>query len=113
MMLDEFPHPPGTDTVRQFMGYSPYQEALWQAFSDTYYSRAYGFSETRMPTPGLEFDEERYLAWQQKVVYSWSCEAGRDANTRGLTKEDLPEPLWLYLFERMVDAGKLKPKNGS
>ena len=109
MMADEFPHPPGINTKRQFQGYNSYQETLWQAFSDTYFSRSYGYAEGRMATPGLQFDQEAFLAWRQKAVNAWHKESGRDLNTRGLTSEDLPEHLWLYLYERFLAAAPLKP----
>ena len=108
-MTDEFPHFPGITTQRQFQGYNTYQEALWNAFEDTYYARTGGYDHTRMPTPGKEFDEERFRAWQQKAINAWASEATRDAKTRGLTKEDLPENLWLSLYERLLAAQPLKP----
>ena len=108
-MSNEFPHFPGIATQRQFEGYNAYQEALWKAFEDTYYARVGGYDHTRMPTPGKEFDENRFHAWQQNAINAWASEATRDPKTRGLTKEDLPESLWLSLFERLLAAQPLKP----
>lgn len=108
-MSDEFPHFPGITTQRQFEGYSPYQEALWKAFEDTYFARVGEYEHTRMPTPGKEFDEDRFRTWQLKTINAWASEATRDAKTRGLTKEDLPESLWLSLYERLLAAQPLKP----
>ena len=107
-MQGEFPHQPGATTQRQFEGYDSYQEALWKAFDDVYYARIGGYGHTRRPTPGKEFDEGRFRAWQQKAISAWASEATRDAKTRGLTKEDLPEELWLSLYERLLAAQALK-----
>jgi len=105
-MIDEFPHIPGVHVNRAYQasGYSPYQAALWEAFTDTYYSRAYGFGHTRMPTPGAQFNQREYEAWITKATAAWARESTRDANTRGLNRGDMPEELWLYLYERLLDA---------
>lgn len=104
MMLDEFPHRPGVTTKRTFSNYNEYQQALWEAFEDTYYARAFGFAATRMPRPGFATDEEKFRAWKGKAVAAWANEAKRDSRTRGLTEDDVPENLWRYLYERMVAA---------
>ena len=110
MMLDEFPHRAGVTTERAFTDYNEYQQALWEAFEDAYYARAYGFGLTRMPTPGLKIDEERFQTWKSKAVAAWAFEAMREGRTRGLTAEDLGEDLWRYLYERMLAAQPLKPQ---
>lgn len=101
------PHYPGTTAHRQWQrdAYSSYQEALWKAFADSYYSLAYGYSGTRMPRPGGTRDLSGFAAWREKMVTAWKNEADmRDARTRGLDLEEIPESLQLYLYERMLEA---------
>jgi hypothetical protein len=107
-MGNEFPHFPGVTTQRQFEGYDAYQEALWKAFEDTYFSRVGGYEHTRMPSPGKEFDEAKFEAWRAKAINAWASEATRDAKTRGITKDDMTDQLWLSLYERMLAAQALK-----
>jgi hypothetical protein len=100
----QHPAGPGRTLKRQFVGYSPYQEALWQALADTYYASIYGFSQTRMPTPGLAFDRDKFEAWQKKCVTAWDNEHHRMPGSGSPGLDDLPEHLWLYLYERMLAA---------
>ena len=103
-MKDAFAHFPGVNVRRQYEGYSVYQEALWDALDDVYQARVFGFEHTRMPTPGMVFNESRFRAWQNKMLNQSKIEATRDNGTRGFTDEDLTQPAMLYLYERMVAA---------
>ena len=37
--MKSVPHKPGVEVKRSFTGYTEYQEALWQAFDDFYFSK--------------------------------------------------------------------------
>lgn len=103
-MNESFPYFPGQKIERQFTGYNPYQEALWQALDDAYMSRTYGFAHTRMSMPGTSVDVEKFREWQNRVIDRWAEEAKRDPKTRGFKKEDWSHELWLYLYQRMLKA---------
>ena len=93
--------------------YNPYQRELWRAWNDAYYAAAYGYGHTRMPAPGQQIDTTRYQAWKQRVVAMSQNEAGRYASNeriRGMEAEDWPENLWLYLYQQMLAAERLKPE---
>lgn len=108
--MNEFPYFPGTVTGQQYQPYNAYQQALWDAFDDTFRAMVGGYEHTRRPTPGKEFNLDGFDAWQEKCIKQWAIEAHRDPGTRGPAKEELPRELWLYLYERMLDAGRLKPE---
>ena len=108
MLSDSFPYFPGVKVDRQFSGYTPWQQALWLAWDDSYYANLGGYVECRMPTPGKPVDMTAFGEWQEKVEQAWAVEATRDAWTRGLTIDELPESLWLSLYERMVAADKYR-----
>ena len=105
------PYFPGSDLVRQWEDdkYIPYQMVLWQALDDTYHAIAFGYVDTRQPSPGFKFDGERFEAWQGRMIDRWHEESVRTPGTRGLLKEDIPTNAWLYLYERMVAANPFKP----
>lgn len=89
-------------------GYSPWQEALWQAMNDVYYAAVYGYGHTRQASPGRAFDMQAFESWKAKVVAAWAQESVRDAGTRGADMEEIPDSLWLYWYERVLDAEPLK-----
>jgi hypothetical protein len=101
---------PGLPTQRRYFNYTPYQQALWVAFDDTYHAAAFGYSHTRYSDPtGGPIQQERYERWQERAIREWGVESQRDLRTRGPgTKDTLPEHLWKYLYSRMVAADPLK-----
>ena len=105
------PYFPGSEVVPQWSKeqYNPWEAALWAALDDVYHAAAFAFAETRQPSPGFVVDAERFSAWQQRVIERWEYEAHRDNATRGLTRADLPENAWLYMYERMLAADALRP----
>ena len=107
--MDPAVYPPGQTVWRQWAAdnYQPHQEAMWQAMTDTYYSRLYGFETCRMPSPGQAFDTKKFAAWKTKVVLAWDNESHRDTRMRGPESHELSDTLWLYWYERMLDAQKL------
>lgn len=108
MINGEFPQFPGYTTLRQFEGYDPYQQALWEAFEDMFYARVGGYRHTRMPSPGRRFDQDAFNAWKAKAIKAWQSEATRDAKTRGITEGDMDASQWLCLYERLLDAAQFK-----
>lgn len=106
------PHFPGAEVVRQWdvSQYSEWQNSLWLTLDDVYFAAVGGYTETRHPSPSLVVEGERFAAWQQRVIDRWEYEATtRDNRTRGLTKADLPDCTWLYMYERMLAAEPLRP----
>ena len=103
------PHFPGESTSRQYTNYGSHQEALWQALADSYYADVGGYAHCRMPTPGRKMDMARYNRWLDTMEQRWEFESNRDKHTRGLTRQDWPEGLLQYCYERMVDAALLVP----
>jgi hypothetical protein len=99
---------PGVNTGRRYPNYTPYQDALWQAFDDVYHSAAFGYSHTRQPSPFDDIDPERFERWQEKAVLEWGKESQRDSSTRGPERGSLPQHLWLHMFTRMLAATQLK-----
>ena len=105
------PHKPGAPTALHYQrgAYDDYQWALHLAWTDAWYMAANGLGMLRGPTPGLAFDQQRYDAWREKVLYWSDYESQtRDQNTQGIDMHDWPDNLWLYLFERMCAADTLK-----
>ena len=107
---------PGTDVVREYAPekYSPYQEAMWQAINSAYYAWLEGRGDFYRPTPGLGINPEKFKTWKQKAIDAWAVESKSRGKgvTRGLILEDLPENLWLWLYERLVKAKKYKATDG-
>jgi hypothetical protein len=99
---------PGVIMHRRYTNYTPYQEALWQAFDDTYHAAGYGFQHTRQPSPFEDIDPGRFERWQERAVLEWGKESRRDLSTRGPERDSLPRHLWLYMYSRMVAATQLK-----
>ena len=61
------------------------------------------------PEPNLDFND-----WKLRVIERWKAEAGRDAQTRGVSAEDeFSDNLWYYLYERFLHATDThyKPSN--
>ena len=110
------PHIPGTVSSLAFHRntYNPYQWALWVALEDSYYADVGGYAACRMPTPGRKLDMERFRNWQATMVRQFAYESSqaRGEGTKGLEIADWPENLWLYCYERMVDADHLKAAKG-
>ena len=105
------PYGPGDPLQRNWnrSQYNPYQEALWEAFDDVYHANAFGFGHCRMATPGRAFNNAAFETWRDKICAQWEREAVRTIGTRGLEADDMPEALWLALYERMEAAAPLKP----
>ena len=63
-----------------------------------------------MPTPGRAIEPVNsynldFNDWKKRVIERWKVEAGRDAQTRGVSSEDeFPANLWYYLYERFLEA---------
>ena len=73
-----------------------------------YFAWVEGRTEQYRPTPGKDFDMEKFYTWQDKAVRAWATESfsrGRKI-TRGITVDDFPENLWLWLYERLLLAGE-------
>ena len=103
-------HQPGLVVNRQFNNYNAFQDALWEAFDDFYYADVGGYGNTRMPAPGKAIEPVNsynldFNDWKKRVIERWKAEAGRDAQTRGVSsEEEFPANLWYYLYERFLDA---------
>ena len=106
-----YPYSPGETTRKQFSGYNPYQEALWEAFCDAYFAWAYGYAQSRHPSPALVVDNSRYTNWKKRVIAMSKTEAARYKNLTSLEENDWPENLWMYLYEQMLAAASLKPND--
>jgi len=66
------------------------------------------FGGTRMPQPGVRVDMVEFGEWKLHMVERMGVESNRDVMTRGPEVEEIPDPLWAYLYERFVDAKGLK-----
>ena len=66
-----------------------------------------------MPTPGVALDEGKFKAWREKAIAAWAHESANRGTSeqRGLEESDAPESLWLYLYERILEAVKLPEFN--
>jgi len=114
-VVKNFPYMPGKTPGRveyKPNQYNPYQEALWQAINECYYAWVEGRTQFYFPSPGGVFDLEDFVEWRTKAVKAWDEESKSRGKkvTRGLTIDDLPDNMWLWLYERMLSAGD-KPKN--
>lgn len=102
------PYLPGQAPELGYTGYSPYQRACWEAFDTVYHAHAFGYSETRQPTPSIAIDQKRYEAWRERFDLAWKNEAHRDQGTRGLTGVELGENAMRHLYERFCRATALQ-----
>lgn len=87
--------------------YGPSQEGLLMAYSDVFYARMYGFEHTRQPGPRQSIDIERFECWQGNVLGPFRAQSLRSKtmpDAEILHKEDLPEHLWLYFYQRCLAA---------
>ena len=85
--------------------YDPRQEALWQALNDVYQAHTFGFEACRQPMPGSPaMDREAFEKWKGRVIGQWAYEARRDKNSRGFEADDFPDSLWLYFYQRLMQA---------
>lgn len=100
----------GRPTRLEFGGYSRGQQAAWDALADVYFAYQGGYLPTRHPSPGQAFGEAHFKAWQAKCIEAWQEEAYNRTSGwagpryRGIDAGDLPEHVWLYLYERMLAA---------
>ena len=108
-MISAFPYEPGVQTHRISGTYDSYQQALWEAWSDACYAGMYGFAETRHPSADFQPNPEKFDQWREKVIANWAAEAHRIKGSRGADMNEMPLHWWLYLYERMLDADRLKP----
>jgi hypothetical protein len=96
-------HQPGVTTRRAFSGYSPEQEAKWQILSDIAYAAGYGYSQTRLPTPGAALSSEAVAQRVHQVEEGWTYESKRDKGSTGLSPDsELPTSAQYYLTERLL-----------
>ncbi len=96
-------HTPGRSTQRAFSGYTPKQDAKWRILSDIAYAAGYGYSQTRLPTPGVTLSTEAVEERLRQVAQGWNYEAKRDKGSTGLDPaNDLPPAAQLYLAERLI-----------
>jgi len=107
--MKSVPHKPGVEVKRSFTGYTEYQEALWQAFDDFYFSGVGGYDNTRMPTPGKIIEptlphQIELSGWKELVIERWEKESTRDKSTKSLDANEISDNLWYYLYERFLDA---------
>lgn len=92
--------------------YLPYEDALWQAFSDFYYADHFGFGHCRQPAPGAVVDYAGFEQWKGRLAEEWAREARNRDNgiLQGRDLAELPPGLLESLYERAVDAKtRLKP----
>lgn len=96
-------HLPGVSTRRAFSGYSPEQEAKWQILSDVAYAAGYGYSQTRLPTPGVPLDSDTVEQRIHQVEEGWTYESKRDKGSSGMDPAaELPQGAQYYLTERLL-----------
>ena len=96
-------HSPGVSTRRAFSGYTPEQEAKWQILSDIAYAAGYGYSQTRLATPGAVLSADTVEARVHNVEEGWTYESKRDKGSTGLDpSEELPPAAQYYLTERLL-----------
>jgi len=96
-------HSPGISTRRAFSGYTPEQEAKWQILSDIAYAAGYGYSQTRLATPGLNLPADTVETRMRNVQEGWTYESKRDKGSSGLNPaEELPQMAQHYLTERLL-----------
>ena len=94
---------PGASTRRAFSGYSPEQEAKWLILSDIAYAAGYGYSQTRMPTPGTNLSTDTVERRTHQVEEGWTYESKRDKGSTGLDPADeLPTLAQYHLAERLL-----------
>ncbi len=98
---------PGT-RPRQYSGYSAHQEELWQAWTDFYWSRVHGWQDMRLASPMFRIKPEPYRRWRQRVLDRSEFESKRDKRTRAIREGDYSEQQWEYLYERYVNAARLR-----
>lgn len=104
-------HRPGEVTKRGFTGYTPLQEALWQAHADLLYASAYGFAHTRRARPGTAVDPQRVAKLRRALMSRADFEVRSrfQGERRAYTEEDLPDRLLEYLLQRYDAASLLEP----
>ena len=95
-------HPPGITTCRAFSGYTPEEDDVYRILEDVAYSTAYGFHQTRLPTPGQVLPQELIDTRNREVAEGWQYESSRQKGSRGLNPvEDLSPLHQQHLAERM------------
>ena len=106
-MIHEVPHYPGVTAKRSFAvsGYSPLQEALWAAYADMYYSRAFGYDKTRKPRYNTVIDFKAYSIWYNKFLSAHKQESYRDEEfTRAFEDGDISKDLLMYFYQSLLFA---------
>ena len=59
----------------------------------------------RLLEPSLPHQLE-FSGWKERVLDRWKVESGRDARTKGISGDEIPDNLWYYLYERFLNAEK-------
>lgn len=105
------PYNPGQYKKREFDPalYKPHQEARYQAYSTAYYALYGDRLNTLRPTPGFCYDPEKFSDWKKKFLIGGLQEAGSRGLkvARGLTEDDYPDSVWVWLYQRMLAAEEL------
>lgn len=85
--------------------YTAYQSALWDAYADVWYARAYGFESTRQPCPGQPLSE-RFTHWRERALsHAMSQQLYSSQMPKGeAVQSDLPENMWRYWYQRCQAA---------
>ena len=65
----------------------------------------------RMATPGKPLEPSLshqldFSGWKERALERWQAESGRDASTKGISGDEIPDNLWYYLYDRFLNAEK-------
>ena len=104
-----FLYPPGQHPGRKEYTpdrFTPRPEHIYQALATAVYAFTNGQMGTLRPTPGVKIDMDDFKKWQAKALDAWKTETnsrGR-GKTRAIVKEDFPQSLWFWLYQRIKAA---------
>lgn len=91
---------PDNPTTR---AYAEDMAALWYAYSDTFYSAMYGFSNLRQPRPGQDIDTERYTKWKETLLpTAFKQNLWTGPMPVSIDVSEAPENLLQYFYQRCL-----------
>ena len=102
-----FPWHPMQSRRRNFVGYSPRQEARWHAMDAVYLAMTYGRETMLRPSPHFQAEPAAFELWKHLVIRQWYQESRRDTKTTTPGTADIPEHLWLWWYEAMAQTKDL------
>lgn len=89
-------------------GYDVAKEIRWQAYNKVYYALYEDRLHTLNPSPGFCFNNIAFDKWRDKFLLAMIQEAKSRGKSlaRPLTIEAFPNHVWVWLYQRMLQAEK-------